>query len=123
MIFGIGIDIIETKRLERALQNPRFAEKVFSSAEKEYCEEHGKQKNQSFAARWAAKEAFCKALGTGICGGELNEVEILSGDNGRPYIKLSSAWEKQLPSGAVVHVSLSHVKEYATAECIIEIFN
>ena len=121
MIFGIGTDIIEIRRMEKSVLSPRFLEKVFSAEEQEYCEARGKQRIQSYAARWAAKEAFTKALGTGLSGGSMAEIEILSGENGKPYLKLSEDWQKQLPKGARVHVSLSHVKEYATAECLIEI--
>ena len=66
MIIGIGCDIIEVARIEKALSKPKFIEKVFTKEEIKYCISRGAQKSQSYAARYAAKEALAKALGIGI---------------------------------------------------------
>lgn len=120
MIIGIGTDIAETERIKKALANERFRARVYSPAEREYCEGRGAHTMASYAARWAAKEAIGKALGCGITGGELSELEILPGENGKPYVRLGKGWAAMLPAGAKIHISLSHAKLYATAQCVIE---
>lgn len=120
MIVGIGTDIAETGRIKKALANDRFKERVYSAAEREYCEGRGAHTVSSYSARWAAKEAIGKAIGCGITGGELSELEILSGENGKPFVRLGKGWQDLLPAGAKIHISLSHAKQYATAQCVIE---
>ena len=121
MIVGIGTDIIEIERVERAIQNQHFKERVFTEKEINYCNSRGRQKAASYAARFAGKEAFFKAMGTGInC--SMTLVEILNDELGKPYINLSKYAEKLMNdiAGANVQISLSHSKNYATAVCIIE---
>ena len=121
MIIGIGTDIIEVERVRRAINNEHFIERVFTVKEIEYCNSRGLQKAASYAARFAGKEAFFKALGTGInC--SMTFVEILNDELGRPYINLSERAEKLINdiNGANIQLSLSHSKVYATAVCIIE---
>jgi len=121
MILGIGTDIIEVARVKRAISKTAFKAKVFSTREIEYCEA-GKGA-ESFAARFAAKEAFFKALGTGWRDGMgITEVEILNDDLGKPSIFLSGkALEAFEQKGAKhVHVSLSHIKDKAVAFVVIE---
>ena len=66
MIIGLGTDIIEIERVRKAVAKKNFRENVFTEREREYCESRGKNSAASYAARFAAKEAFFKALGTGI---------------------------------------------------------
>jgi holo-[acyl-carrier protein] synthase len=88
-ILGIGIDLVEVARIERALtRHGGFATRVFSARERERCEDCA-HPGRRYAACFAAKEAVAKALGTGIRGFSWPEVELLSGDAGDPYIELS----------------------------------
>ena len=75
MIIGIGTDIIEIERVRRAVASEHFTRRVFTETEIKYCESRGKSSAASYAARFAAKEAFFKALGTGIVTA-LQEVEV-----------------------------------------------
>jgi holo-[acyl-carrier protein] synthase len=122
MIIGIGTDIIQTARIEKGLESTGFKEKIFSKEEINYCEKRA-NKFESFAARFAAKEAFFKALGTGWRGGmAFNEVEIVNDELGKPSIQLlgetfTIVEKRNIKS---IHVSLSHVKEMAIAMVILE---
>lgn len=122
MILGLGTDITDVARIAKSVADTRFKERVFSPAEIAYCESRA-HKNESFAARFAAKEAFFKALGTGWRGGlAFNEVEITNDDLGKPSLQLIGTTagivaEKNIIS---IHVSLSHTKETAIAVVIIE---
>jgi holo-[acyl-carrier protein] synthase len=122
MIFGIGIDNIEVERVEKQLEKNGFKEKIFTAGEIEYCQAR-KNYAESFAARFAAKEAFFKAIGTGWRGGlSFDEVEIINDELGRPEIKLwgkakEFASKKGLDN---IQVSLTHLKHYAGAVVIIE---
>ncbi|MCJ7682423.1 MAG: holo-ACP synthase, partial [Candidatus Aminicenantes bacterium] len=89
MIYGVGIDMIETARVEKQLlRNERFRDRVFSPFEIEYCESK-KNKAQNYAARFAAKEAFMKALGLGWRKGlSFKDIEIRNDDLGKPSIVL-----------------------------------
>ena len=69
MIIGIGCDLAEVSRIKRALGMKGFAARVFTQREQDYCQARGAQAYASFAARFAAKEAFVKAVGTGLRGG------------------------------------------------------
>lgn len=124
MIAGTGIDILEIPRIEKLLEKGElFISKVFSDAECAYCEKQGKPA-QSFAGRFAAKEAFLKAIGTGWRGEiELFEIEIINTDFGKPQLELIGKTAKLLAQfdSATFHVSISHTDQYATAMVIIEI--
>lgn len=120
---GLGTDIVEVERIASKLKkNKGFKELVFSSAEIDYCEKQGK-KYEHYAARFAAKEAFLKALGTGWAGSgiALNEIEIRNDENGRPQIfllgKSEDAVQHLHDSGILV--SLSHIKTHAIATVVI----
>ena len=121
MIIGIGTDIIEIERVRQAVEREIFKQKVFTQAEQNYCESRGKQKFASYAARFAAKEAFFKAIGTGIFT-KLTEVEVKNNLQGQPEIFLSGAAEKFFVDngGGKIFLSLSHSKDFATAVCILE---
>ncbi len=116
MILGIGTDIIEIERIRRAVSRENFKRRVFTEFEQNYCESRGAQSAASYAARFAAKEAFFKAIGTGIVS-SLAEVEIKNDAAGQPQIFLHGntkilAAEKSV---AKIFLSLSHSREYATA--------
>ena len=118
MIVGVGTDIIEIERIRKAIQSEHFKNKVYTKIEQNYCESRRSQSAASYAARFAAKEAFFKAMGTGITT-ELTEVEIINNNLGQPEIFLHGKI-KNLCKGKIF-LSLSHSKEYATAIAIIEI--
>ena len=124
MIVSIGIDIIEVARIREVLaRTPRFAHKVFSEAERNYCDGRGAVAAQHYAARFAAKEAMLKALETGWRGGiSWRDVEIASRESGAPYLIFHGVvlelFEK---SGATVaHLSMSHTNEHAIAQVVLE---
>ena len=121
MIIGIGTDIIEIERVRRAVQSEHFKQKVFTVDEQNYCESRGMQSAASYAARFAAKEAFFKALGTGIFT-SLTEVETLNDNAGKPEIFLYGNAKTFAENLGVkkIFVSLSHCKNFATAFVILE---
>jgi holo-[acyl-carrier protein] synthase len=124
MILSIGIDIIEVTRIrETLLRTPRFRERVFTSAERAYCDSRGVVAAQHYAARFAAKEAALKALQTGWRGGiSWQDVEISSHESGAPYLILHGEAKKLLEkSGATgAHLSIAHTSQHAIAEVILE---
>jgi len=125
-IFGIGTDIVNIKRMEKSLKKYgfKFKKKIFSRKEILYCE---KKKNPSsyYAKRFAAKEAFSKALGTGISKGiSLKNIEISNNSKGKPYILLKGDISKFLKKKIKnkkydIHLSLSDDKPWAQATVII----
>lgn len=119
MILGIGTDIIEIERIRQAVSREHFRRRVFTEAEQNYCESRGAQSAASYAARFAAKEAFFKALGTGIVT-SLTEVEILH-VVGQPQIFLHGSAKILAVENHVgkIFVSLSHSREYATAVAVL----
>ena len=118
MIRGLGTDIIEIARVDKALRRENFKAFVFTETEQAYCESRGKNSAASYAARFAAKEAFFKALGTGILM-PLTDVEIVNDERGAPKINLHGKVEA-LTDGKKIFISLSHSRDFATATCIIE---
>jgi len=121
MILGIGIDIVEIERVRSALERPGFAERVFTAAEREYCEGRGVQRFASFAARFAGKEAVLKAFGTGLAAGSWQDVEILPGAAGRPGVRLKGYFGDlaERLGVAAVHISLSHARDVAAAQVVL----
>ena len=111
---GIGIDVIEIERLERALERrPRLAERLFSAGELEFASVRPRPARH-LAARFAAKEAAVKALGLG--GLRLAEVEVVGGGSEPPRLVLhGSAAEAARRDGLALEVSLSHSREIAAA--------
>lgn len=125
MIAGIGTDIVEVARIERALKRfgEMFRDRVFSLREQESFASHSTP-GPHCAGRWAAKEAVAKALGCGI-GAEcaLNEVEILNDAvSGAPRVELHGAAAATLArgGGGRILISISHERSYATAMAIWE---
>ncbi|HEY0031464.1 MAG TPA: holo-ACP synthase [Bacteroidia bacterium] len=122
MIIGIGTDIAEVLRIGKSIGNESFKTKVFSVGEIAYCESKA-NKAESFAARFAAKEAFFKALGTGWRGGmAFNEVEVVNDEIGKPSLNILGATAEIVKERNIktIHVSLSHVKELAMATVVLE---
>jgi len=119
-----GTDIVDVKRIEKAIgSGSRFAEKVFSEAEINYCEGKKAGRYESYAARFAAKEAFLKALGTGLfTGASLTEIEIVNDEaTGGPSLNLyggAAELYSQL-GGLSLSVSMSHTAETAIATVVM----
>jgi len=116
MIKGIGNDIIEIPRMQRAIRRHqvRFLDRVFTLKEQQYCLGH-EESARHFAGRFAAKEAIVKALGVGLKTGlSWLDFEILNDEHGKPFVKISPKAEK-LFNHPVILLSISHCKEYATA--------
>jgi len=124
MIVGIGVDIIEVGRIERALerQGERFVRRIFTEQEAAYCARAARPPER-FAARFSAKEAALKALGTGWREGlRLLDVHVGNDPLGAPSITFhGTALEKSRRLGVTrIHVSLSHQHDYAIAHVILE---
>lgn len=124
MIFGIGIDLIETHRVqEKILKEQGFREYVFSPAEIEYCEKQTK-KFQHYAARFAAKEALIKAGSSGWSGNfAFTDISLLPDVNGKPGFVFTQAMQEEINGRGKVnfHVTLSHLQDISVAMVVIEI--
>ncbi|PIB36186.1 holo-[acyl-carrier-protein] synthase [Reichenbachiella sp. 5M10] len=121
MILGIGTDLVETARLARRLDDRQFLETVFTSAEIKYCLSKG-HPEQHLAARFAAKEAYMKALGTGWSKhADFKEIEVQNSPEGGPLIVLSGATKRYFDKSELkdIFVSLSHTSQHAVAYIII----
>lgn len=114
MASGVGIDLLEIDRLERALErHPRLAERVFSADEREYAAARARPARH-LAARFAAKEAVVKALG--LSGGfGLGEIEVLAGEP--PVVRLSGRAAKAAGNDRI-EISLTHSRDYAAAVAV-----
>ena len=122
-IYGIGSDIIDISRIKKSLKNKNFQNRCFSKNEIKAAENNS-NKVASYAKRFAAKEAFAKALGTGIRKGiSFNEISIDNKKNGAPFIKLTGKTKiivKNLTkSKNKIYLSLSDEKKYAVAMVVI----
>lgn len=124
MIFGIGTDIIEVARMERSLEkNDALMRRIFTEREQAYCNKGTVTRYQCYAARFAAKEAFFKALGTGYrYGMAFHEIEVLNDELGKPIVYPHGKVKEYLEKHQVkhIHLSVSHVKEMANAMVIME---
>lgn len=122
MIVGIGVDIIQIKRIERWLENAKLLERYFHPDEVVYSKSRGGGAALSLAARFAAKEAFGKALGTGLANIVLKDIMIYNNSNSKPEIMLyGTALAAMEESGAnKAHISLSHEIENAIAMVVLE---
>ena len=123
MIFGVGIDNIEVKRIKKQIDSSsKFKEKIFTAKEIEYCESK-KNYAESFAARFAAKEAFLKAIGTGWSEGlQFTDIEILNNKKGKPMVHLQGKAKQIILDNEInnIQVSITHLKEIASAIIILE---
>lgn len=126
MIVGIGVDLSEVARIRDALERPstggRFRERVFTAGEQAYCERR-RRKYESYAARFAAKEATMKALGRGWSREvRWTEIEVVRKEGGRPTIRLhgrTAAYARKLGVRRF-SLALTHTAETAMAEVIAE---
>jgi holo-[acyl-carrier protein] synthase len=124
MIVGVGLDVVETERIAHALaaHGRKFEQRVYTAAEQAACAPRA-DRAQALAARFAAKEAFLKALGTGwVRGVSLRQVEVVEGQGGRPALKLAGAAAARARRKRVrkIHVTLSHQPGLAAAVVILE---
>jgi holo-[acyl-carrier protein] synthase len=124
MAIFCGVDIIEIERLKKSIDELKgFKNRVFTKNEIDYCEKRNRAKYESYAARFAAKEAVLKAFGTGMAGGlDWKQVEILNNDKGKPYVVLSGIAREIFGTigGRSIDISLSHCGEFAVAYAVIE---
>lgn len=115
-----GVDIVEISRIKKSIEElgARFLKKIYTNREIEYCESKKVSKFESYAVRFAAKEAVSKAIGTGI-GGKVSLLEIQVGNNelGAPFVELFGITDKTARDLNIncFSLSLSHCKEYAVA--------
>jgi holo-[acyl-carrier protein] synthase len=119
LVKGIGLDIIEIKRIAKAIESAGFLEKYFTRCEIELM---ANKRALTAAGNFAAKEAASKALGTGFRNFSPADIEILRDDYGKPYVKLYgfalNIFERQ--NFNAIYVSISHCEEYAAAAVVIE---
>ena len=125
MVLGLGTDLMETRRVEESIDRfgDRFLERIFTPEEIAYCLRKKKNAAESFAARFAAKEAGAKALGTGISHGvSWKEFEVRREASGRPTLHLSGRAAELAEAMGVkrVQLSLTHSRELALAVVVIE---
>ncbi|MEG0255110.1 holo-ACP synthase [Vagococcus sp.] len=115
MITGIGVDIVELKRMKEVIErNPKFITRVLTDKELETFNQLGdKRKVEFLGGRFACKEAFSKAYGTGIGKVKLTDIEVLNEKNGKPFVSKS-------PFEGNVHVSISHTDSMAIAQIVLE---
>ena len=126
-IVGTGVDLAEVNRLQAALEDPRtgarFRTRVFTEGEQRYCERRGVGRYQSYAARFAAKEATMKALGHGW-GRHVGwlDVEVVRAEDGRPMLRLhGKAAATATAVGATrLHLALTHTRDMAVAQVVLE---
>jgi holo-[acyl-carrier protein] synthase len=123
LIAGIGTDIIEVERIQRLLQKDEaFKLKVFTEIEINYCESK-KNKAESYASRFAAKEAMFKAMGTGWRGEmKFTDIEVYNDELGKPFVRTYGAVSEFLSQKniQIIHISMSHIKSMGIATILLE---
>ena len=121
-MYGIGVDIVSIGRIAKSLEKESFLTKVYGEREIALFASESRIKTNSLAANFAAKEAFSKALGTGVRGFELTDVEILRDSLGAPYFEFSGKAKEIVEDKKLdCKVSLSHEKDKAVAFVVIEV--
>jgi holo-[acyl-carrier protein] synthase len=113
----VGVDMIEIERIRKALERPRFRERCFTKAEREYCDSRA-DPAPSYAARFAGKEAVGKALGCGI---QFTWKEVEIAGRPKPSVRLSgrtAAFAEKVRAGAI-DLSMTHSREMAAAICVV----
>ena len=121
MIVGIGNDIIEIERVEKAISKEGFIAKVYTQREIENIVKRG-NRTETYAGIFSAKEAISKAIGTGVREFALTDLEILNDDLGKPYVIVSDNLNKIIQrkkENYQIEIAISHSKKYATAMAII----
>ena len=118
MEFKIGIDSVEIERIKKSIEKDSFVKRVYGAGELEELTKK-KMPAQSAAACFCAKEAFSKAIGTGVTGFNLNEVETLHDEKGKPFLVFSGTAKKIVDeSGLSFDISITHTDTVATAVVI-----
>ena len=126
MRISCGVDTIRISRIQDVIgrNGSRFLERVYTPAERGTCAAKGVGNIPSLAARFAAKEAVSKALGTGIGreGIRFNDIEVCISTEGKPYIQLHGITEEfyRRAGGVQAEISMSHDGDQAVAICIIQ---
>ncbi len=124
LIVGCGIDLVKIERIEKIIKKwgDNFTSRVFTLLEREYCEKKKGNKYQSYAGRFAAKEALLKSLGLGLRGVNWKEIEIENNELGQSIIKTSGKLKKIASEKGVskYFITISHTKDYAIAQVILE---
>jgi holo-[acyl-carrier protein] synthase len=121
LIIGIGTDLVDNRRLEAWLTQPGLLKKYFTERELSDVG-HSAHPAASLAARFAAKEAFGKALGTGLQGLSLGDIETRRGEHGQPSLNLTGPALRALEArGARAHLTLSHERDYSLAFVVLEV--
>jgi len=121
MIVGIGNDIIEIERIEKAISKEGFKNKIYTQKELENIKKRG-DRVETYAGIFSAKEAISKAIGTGVREFSLTDLEILNDDLGKPYVVVSEKLDKIIKSKKKdyqIEISISHSKKYVIAMAII----
>ncbi len=127
MIFGIGIDLIDVDRIEKEIHRhgDSFLNRIFTDGEIRYCNRSSSKRvrSQCFSSRFAAKEAFLKAAGTGLRNGlGWKDIEVSNNELGKPCLILKNMAEKIIKKNSIerVHLSITHINESAAAVVILE---
>ena len=121
MIVGIGNDIIEIERIEKAISKEGFKNKVYTQRELKNIKKRG-DRVETYAGIFSAKEAISKAIGTGVREFSLTDLEILNDDLGKPYVVVSEKLDKIIKSKKEdyqIEISISHSKKYVIAMAMI----
>ena len=124
MIFGTGLDIVEIDRIKNSLKkySPKFEQKIFTSAEIDYCQSQG-DPAKHFAARFAVKEAVSKCMGTGITGAlGFKDMEVVNEKTGKPILVMTGKGKELFEKLKLksIHISISHDSTHAIAHAIAE---
>jgi len=124
LIIGCGIDLVKIERMEKIIKKwgDNFIFRIFTPLEIEYCEKKKGNKFQSYAGKFAAKEALLKALGLGLREANWKEIEIKNDELGQPSIDTSGKLKNIASTKGVskYFISISHTKEYAATQVILE---
>ena len=125
-ILGNGVDIIDNRRIEKAIKNKNFINKIFTNKEKEFSKKKKVKKINYFAKRFAAKEAFLKAIGTGISNGfSFKDITVLNDKEGKPLIELEKKIDlfikkKFKVKNYKIYLSISDEMKYSIAYVILQ---
>jgi holo-[acyl-carrier protein] synthase len=124
LIVGCGIDLVKIERIEKIIKRwgDNLTSRMFTPLEREYCKKRNSNKYQSYAGKFAAKEALLKALGLGLRGVNWTEIEISNNELDQPIIKTSGKLNIIASKKGVskYFLTISHTKDYAIAEVILE---
>ncbi len=122
MIIGCGVDIVSVERFSKLAKNDKFIQRFFHPTEVEYVKKNANKAKESLAVRFAAKEALGKALGSGIGCLTLRNICVSNLPSGKPILEVFDDVKIKIKEYNVdfIHVSLSHEKDFAIAQVILE---